>query len=118
MSTSPKTSVRQCSRVRGVYVDVGRETRTQWMVTGARLGHSDAYRDALHDLGEVSGGVVGRQQGELRSRRATDALHLSCGDATAVGVDLELHWLAWTNSGELSFLEVRRHPHAGVSDNA
>src|SRR6266480_2961476 len=118
MSTSPKTSVRRCSRARGVYVNVGGETRTQRMITGTRLRYSDAHRNPLHDLGEVSGGVVRRQQRELRSRCAADTLHLSFGDAAAVGVYLELHCLAWTNSGELSLLEVRRHPHASVGDNA
>ena len=26
---------------------------------------ADLHRDALHDLGEIAGGVVGRQKGEL-----------------------------------------------------
>src|ERR1700686_2038245 len=88
------------------------------MVTRTRLGDSDAHGNTLHDLGEVSGGVVGRKERELRSGRAADARDLSFTDAAAVGVDLELHWLARTNRCELGLLEVPRDPHACVSDNA
>src|SRR5450759_388308 len=118
MKSSPKTAARPCSPVRGVYVDVRRETWSQGIVTRTGLGDGDPHRNTLHDLGEVSRCVVRRKERELRSGRAADARDLSLADAAAVGVDLELHRLAGTNLGELGLLKVRGDPDTGVSDDA
>ena len=99
-------------------MDVRREPWPQGIVTRTGLSDGDAHWNALDNLGEISGRVVGRKERELRSGRAADARHLPLADAVAVGVDLELDRLAWTDRGKLSLLEVRGDPDAGVSDDA
>ena len=66
-------------RRRGVVVrmsarDRDREAGPQPALGGDVGRHGDAHRDALHDLGEVAGGVLRRQQAELRARGRRDAL--------------------------------------------
>ena len=58
VSTSATTDMP--GRIRPSAADVGRQ--------------ADAHGHALHDLGEVAGGVVGRQQAEHRAGRRRDAL--------------------------------------------
>src|SRR6476646_5602155 len=87
------------------------------MIASARFGDGDAHWYTLHDLGEVSGSVVRRQQGELRSRRATQAGDLALTRAV-VGIDLEFDGLADANRRELSLLEVGGDPDASVGHNA
>ncbi len=48
----------------------GQQPLEQWLA----LVELDPDRNPLHHLGEIAGGVVGRQQRELRSARRRDAL--------------------------------------------
>ena len=70
-------------------------------------GHADADRDALHHLGEVAGGVVGRQQAEDRAGRRRDAQHRPFDIAVGIGVDGDLRRLAGLQVLKLRLLEVR-----------
>ena len=63
-------------------MDVRREAWSQRMVTRARLGNRDPHRNTLHDLGEISRCIVGREERELRSRRAAHARHQTPVSAT------------------------------------
>src|SRR6476646_3191690 len=87
------------------------------MIASARFGDGDAHWYTLHDLGEVSGGVVRRQQGELRSRRAAQAGDLAFTRAV-VGINLEFDALSDANRRELRLLEVGGDPNAGIGDEA
>src|SRR5262245_30943399 len=47
----------------------------------------DAHRDALHDLGEVPGGVVGREERVLRAGGRRERLDPAAEDGVGIGVD-------------------------------
>src|SRR4030081_2639433 len=66
-------------RRRRVGVNPGhhRHSRQQPLQQRLALVERDPNRDALHHLGEIAGGIVGRQQRELRSARRRDALELA-----------------------------------------
>src|SRR5262245_46152308 len=66
----------------------------------------DEDRDALHDLDEVAGRVVGRQEREACSRRAGDAVDFPGEVLARIGVDRELHRLTGVHLGQLVFFEV------------
>src|ERR1044071_4105472 len=42
------------------------------------IEHSNPHGDSLHDLGEVAGRIVWREQAEAGAGRARNALHLAC----------------------------------------
>jgi hypothetical protein len=67
----------------------------------------DLHGHALHDLHEVAGGVLGRQQAEARSGRGGNAVDLAVELLAAVGIDVHLHPLADAHVLELRLLEVR-----------
>src|SRR6476661_8755319 len=83
----------------------------------APLRYLNANRNALHDLREIAGRVVGRQQRELGSGGRADTFDLAFSLASAVGIDVELGRASDFHVRELRFLEVRGHPHAGVGDD-
>ena len=68
--------------------------------------NQDAHGQALHDLGEVAGGVVRRQQREHRAGRRREARHSAFQLAARQGIDADRHRLTLANLGELRFLEV------------
>src|SRR5215831_3974716 len=72
--------------------DVGFDghARPERLTFAAAASDLNPNRHTLHDLGEVPRGVVGRQQGELRSCRRADALHFPFRLAPVVGIDVEL----------------------------
>src|SRR5256714_2876032 len=88
------------------------------MITPARFRDGDTHRNTLHDFREISRRVVGRKERELCPRCSTDARDFPVADATAVGIDLELHWLARADRGELGFFEVRSHPDPCIGNDA
>src|SRR5258705_6889440 len=68
-----------------------RHAGAQRPVLAESLRHPDAHGHALHDLGEVAGGVVRREQRELGARRGAHALDLPLRRHAAIGVDLQVH---------------------------
>src|SRR3989442_4243432 len=82
----------------------------QQMVRVLRTVEDDLHRHALHDLDEVAGRVLRRQQTEARTRRAGDAVHLAVELSSAERVDVHLHALAGTHVLQLRLLEVGCHP--------
>ena len=65
---------RQCLAA-GVDGRLDRHAGAQQPASARAVVEHDLHRDALHDLGEVAGGVVGRQQRELEAagrRQAVD----------------------------------------------
>src|SRR6202048_2092322 len=90
----------------GIDGGVDRHSRAQQALLGHVLWHANTDRQPLHDLGEVAGGVVRRQQREHRTRRRRNALDGAGELAQAVGIDLDRHRLAGTDALELGFLVV------------
>ena len=78
---------------------------------GSACGHRDPHRHALHDLGEVAAGVVGRQQGEARAGRGAQRLDRAVEPGAVVGIDGELDRIADLHRLQLRLLQVGRHPH-------
>ena len=95
--------VRAFARVDG---GVDRHAGAQEVLLGDILRHADAHRQPLHDLGEVAGGVVRRQQREYRARGRRDAVDHAGEFAEAVGIDLDRHRLAGTDALQLGFFIV------------
>ena len=91
-----------------------RQADEQRILVGVVVGQLDADRQALHDLDEVAGGVLRRQQ---RQRRA--GAHREAGNASleravpAVHVDFDVDALADAQVGDLRFLEVGVDPDFG-----
>src|SRR6185312_3357419 len=71
-----------------------------------RVDPGDADRDALHDLDEVAGGVVGGKQREAGARAAREALDLPLERLAGEGVDLDLHRLAHVHPADLRLFEI------------
>ena len=90
----------------GIDGGIDRHAGAQQVLPRDILRHADANRQPLHDLGEVAGGVVRRQQREHRARRGRDAVDDACELAMAVGVDRDRHRLAGADALELRFLEI------------
>ena len=70
------------------------------------LGEGDAHRDPLHDLGEVAGRVVRRQQRELRARGGRNRRHHALTDPPVERVDGDVDLLARLDVAELGLLEI------------
>src|SRR5262245_34593797 len=66
----------------------------------------DLDRDTLDHLGEVAGGVVGRQQGELLPARRGNAVHVALEGHARKSIDLDCGRLARADVGELRLLVV------------
>ena len=74
-----------------------------------RLEH-DLHRHALHDLHEVAGRVLRRQQAEARAGRAGDAVDVPVNSRPPYASTLIRRRWPGRMSRQLRFLEVRRHP--------
>ena len=70
----------------------------------------DLHRDALHDLGEIAGRIVGRQQRELGARGGRERQHMAAQDMSRKSVDGDLRLLPDRHVGELRFLVVGDDP--------
>src|SRR5215472_13093201 len=68
--------------------------------------HADPHGEALHDLGEVAGSVVGRQQRKHRARGRRHARNRSLDRAAGQRVDGDGDRLAGLQTRELGLLEV------------
>src|SRR5258708_25948289 len=89
-----------------------RHSRQQALQQWLSLVELDANRDALYDLGEIAGGIVGRQQRELRSTGRRYSLDAAMQLLVRESVDCDVDGMAWTNSRELRLLVVGDHVHA------
>src|SRR6202051_1057381 len=69
----------------------------------------DLHRYALHDLGEVSGGVVGREQRKFLPAGRSDALDTALDGFPRIGVDHDADRRALVDAGKLCFLEISYH---------
>src|SRR5581483_9599664 len=78
----------------------------------AALEH-DLHGDALHDLGEVAGGVVGRQQREFLSAGRGERVNVTMHDLAGEHVDGDVDRLAFMHMGQLRLLVIRDHIGAG-----
>src|SRR5260221_8618661 len=90
----------------GIDGGVDRHARAQQVLLRDILRHPNPDRKPLHDLGEIAGGVVRRQQREHRACRGRNAVDHAGELAMAVGVDRNVHRLARTDALELGFLEI------------
>ena len=93
-------------RIAGVDGGDDREARPQRHGFQHILGERDAHRDALHDLGEIAGRVVGRQQRELRPRGRRDRLDHALDDPAVERVDGDVDFLPRLDARELGLLEI------------
>src|SRR4051812_11732973 len=90
----------------GIDGGVDRHARAQQILFRNILRNADADRQPLHDLGEVAGGVVRRQQREHSTCRRRNAVDNSGELALTIGVHLDRHRLAGADALELGFLEI------------
>ena len=70
---------------------------------------SDLYRNALHHLDVVAGGIFRWKQAEKRPAGSSDALHVSVV-LLPVSVHRDGRPLSWPHVAQLAFLEVGGHP--------
>src|SRR5262249_48079971 len=75
-----------------------------------RIVHDDLDPHALDDLDVVSGGGLGRQQGDRGAGSGLNAVDMTADRAFWIGVDREFDRLAGPHAVELDLLEVRRDP--------
>src|SRR5258706_8455642 len=87
-----------------------RHSRQQALQQWLSLVELDANRDALDHFGEIAGGIVGRQQRELRSTGRCYSLDAAMQLLVREGVDCDVDGLTWLNSRELRLL-VGDHVH-------
>ena len=111
------SEVRQAADVAGVDLDRGAHAGAQrrHVLAGIEL---DADRHALHDLDPVAGGVLRRQQRELRAGAGADRGDGALERPLAVGVDRQAHRLARRHVGEVGLLVVRLDPGRAGGDEA
>ncbi len=69
-------------------------------------GHFDAHRQPLHDLGEIAGRIVRRQQREHRARGRRKACHRALDGMFGQRVDADRNRLAGAQLRQLRLLEV------------
>ena len=87
-----------------------RETGTQPALQRmVRIEHN-LHRDSLDDLGEVTGRVVRRQKGKLRSAGGGDLCHFPVQHYSGKGVDPDVGGISLSDVGELRLLIVRLDP--------
>src|SRR6266702_6877389 len=97
--------------IRALRVDAGDDRHARHEPRQQRLVviELDAHGNALHHLGEIAGGVVGRQQRDLRTGRRRDALDLAAELFARKTVDGDLDRLARCYVRELGLLVIRDH---------
>src|SRR5690242_17262384 len=78
----------------------------------------DPHRHALHDLGEVTGRILWRDDAEDRACARRDAYDVPVEFMTGQDIRRDGCILAGTNAGELVLLEVRVDPQSLIGDDA
>src|ERR1700722_18700126 len=103
---------------RGSHLGLGRARRRHLGIDGRGDGHAgpelaaerivridrDLHRDALHDLGEVSSGVVGRQQRKFLAAGRRDAVDMAFDGCPRIGVDYDADRRALADASKLRLL--------------
>src|SRR6266481_813354 len=87
-----------------------RNPKGHWNVRGDAAVDNDFYRNALHDLDEISGRVFRWEGGEFRAGAALDAVDMAAHVERRISVDPYFDRLPRPHVGQLSFLEVGRDP--------
>ena len=90
----------------GIHADHHRHAGPQQPLAGDGGRHADAHRQALHDLGEVSGRVVRRQQREHGAGGRREALDRALDRMLGQRVDRDRSLLAGAQTRQLRLLEV------------
>src|SRR6266567_1678152 len=76
----------------------------------ARIIEPDLYGDSLHDFREITGGIVRRQQRELRTAGGRDLDHFAVDHPSRVRVDADLRRVADLHIGELRLAIICLYP--------
>src|SRR6195952_373216 len=88
-----------------------RHARQQPLQQRLALVERNPHRDALHHLGKIAGGVVGRKQRELRAAGRRNALDLAAQRLVRKGIDGDLDRLTGFYPRQLSLLVIGDHVH-------
>src|SRR5450830_2008838 len=80
-------------------------------------GKREFHRNPLYDFGEVAGGIVRRQQAELRPGGGEQAVDPRLDRRIAISVERQLGLLPWLHMADLGFLEVGLNPDVLVGDD-
>jgi ribose transport system permease protein len=94
-----------------------REARSRWSLNGKPNSQQsgcwlvwpqdDFYRQALHDLGEVAGGVVRLQRRERCTRRSRNVHHLAIKvDVVGVNSNIDFAWIGNGYLGPIPWLVI------------
>src|SRR5262245_29134225 len=96
----------------------GHDRRKPWTQPRGqrRILEPDLHRDSLNDLREIAGGVVRRQQRELRSAGGSNLQNRSANDFSGIDVDADFRPIADRDVGQLRLAEVRLHPGRAVDE--
>src|SRR5450631_1926515 len=86
--------------------EAGTESALQWVI---RIEHN-LDRDALHNLGEVAGRVIGRQKRELRSAGRCDLRYFSVQHDPGESINGNVSAIAFLDVGKLRLLVIRLDP--------
>src|SRR5690349_12228715 len=112
MEPAPWSALPERSRSRsfgaGIGAERGDDRHARAQLPLQRMTRVERYldRDTLHDLGEIAGGVVGRQQRELRAASRGNAVDAPCDHDPWKGVDRDFRALADFDMGQLGFLVI------------
>src|SRR6202451_3414002 len=90
----------------GIDGGIDRHAGAQQVLPRDVFRHPNPNRKPLHDLGEVAGGIVRRQQREHRTGRRRDAVDEAREFAMTVGIHRDRHRLARPDALELGLLEI------------
>jgi len=94
-----------------------RHARSHERAERSILVQDDLDGNALHDLGEVARGVIGREQGEGAPGARRPALDMACENEIGEGVDGDACGLTDAHIRHLRLLVVRDHPDIGQRDD-
>src|SRR6266436_4813542 len=93
----------------GLNVRHDRHSRQQALQQRLVLVELDPDRNALDHFGEIAGGVIGRQQRELRAAGGRDPLDAAMQLLVRKAVDRDVDGLAGLDPRELGFLVIGHH---------
>jgi hypothetical protein len=98
------------SRFALIDMDDDRQSRPQLAQFGAVVVEHNAHGHTLHDLGEVAGCILRRDDAELGARRRSKTRDVAMKGYTWYGSSDDLGRLTFAHPGELAFLEIGIDP--------